>query len=398
MPARRQGQTRHRKDGAKQMEFKLNETQEMIRTLARDFAQQRLAPRIEEIEDCEHFPDDLFDGMVQAGFLSMNFPEEYGGMEAGYLATSMALEEISKVSASAGTLLTVTMLPLETINMYGTQAQKEKYLRPGLQGAFKGSFAFTEAGTGSDPKQLTTTAVKTEAGTYKISGTKRFISNAGYPGPMVLFAREAETEACTAFLIQKQCKGYSLSTPWEKVGLQGSPVYDVFLDEVEVTEEDVLGEHGKGFDLLLGATAYGKLSFTAVFTGSMGGAYELAVRYAREKQHRGKPIAKFPTIQSKIAQIAANVLSAQLMLYKAAEDADTMDDLRQLQCSTALVKGYVADLAVATNVLSLNVLASYGVTKEYKVERFVRDSLIAPNIEGSADIQRLIAGGHILRG
>lgn len=380
------------------MEFKRNEQQEMISDLARDFARQQLAPRIEEIENCEYFPDDLFEAMVQAGFLSMNFPEEYGGMEVGYLATSMALEEISKVSASAGTLLTVTMLPLEAINLYGSPEQKQAYLGPGLQGAFKGSFAFTEAGTGSDPKQLTTTAVKMGDGTYRITGTKRFISNAGYPGPMVLFAREAESDVCTAFLIQKFCKGYSLSSPWEKVGLQGSPIYDVFLDEVEATQADVLGENGKGFDLLLGATAYGKLSFTAVFTGSMGGAYELAVRYAREKQHRGKPIAKFPTLQSKIAQIAANVLSARLMLYKAAEDADTLEDIRQIQCSTALAKGYVADLAVTTNVMSLNVLASYGVTKEYQVERFVRDSLIAPNIEGSADIQRLIAGGHILRG
>ena len=167
---------------------------------------------------------------------------------------------------------------------------------------------------------------------------------------------------------------------------------------MEVTEADILGQHGQGFDILIGATTYGKLAFSAVFTGLMGGACDLAKKYAQEKLHRGKPIAKFPTIQSKLAQIAANTLSAQLMLYKAAEDADTIkDDLRKVQCSTALLKGYVADLAVATNVMALNVLASYGVTKEYKVERFVRDSLIGPNIEGSADIQRLIAGGYILR-
>ena len=182
------------------------------------------------------------------------------------------------------------------------------------------------------------------------------------------------------------------------MGLQGSRIYDVFLDEVEVTEEDILGGHGQGFDILIGTTTYGKLTFSAVFAGAIGGAYELAVKYAKEKMHRDKPIAKFPTIQDKIARIAANALSARLMLYKTAEDADAIkDDIRKVQASTALLKGYVADLAVESNVMALNVLASYGVTAEYKVERFVRDSLVAPNIEGAADIQRLIAGSYILK-
>jgi alkylation response protein AidB-like acyl-CoA dehydrogenase len=379
------------------MEFKLNEDQEMIRSLAREYAQNYLEPRVEEIESAEHFPEDLFRTMADMGFLSINLPKQYGGIELGYVATSIAVEEISKVSGSAGTVLTVALLPLDAINMYGTETQKQRYLVSGIQGDWKGSFAFTEAGTGSDPKQLVTTAVKTETGKYKLNGVKRFISNASYNGPMVVFAREAETDACTAFIIQKFCKGYSLSTSWEKVGFEGSRVYDVFLDDVEVTEEDILGEHGQGFDILIGATAYGKLAFSAVFTGLMDGAYELAKRYAQEKLHRGKPIAKFPTIQSKIAQIAANSLSAQLMLYKAAEDADTIKDIHKVQCSTALLKGYIADLAITTNVMALNIMGSYGVTREYKVERFVRDSLIGPNIEGAADIQRLIAGSYILR-
>ena len=381
------------------MEFKLNENQRMVQELARDYARNYLAPRVEEIESAEKFPDDLFHIMAEMGFLGLNLPEAYGGMALGYMSTTLAIEEISKVSGSAGTLLTVTLLPLEAISMYGTPEQKAAYLGPGIEGSFKGSFAFTEAGTGSDPKQLTTIATKQEDGTYRISGVKRFISNAAYEGPMILFAKEAETEACTAFLLNKFCKGYSLSTPWEKVGFGGSPIYDVFLDEVTVTEADVLGGHGQGFDILLGATTYGKLAFSAVFTGGMGGACELAVKYAQEKLHRGKPIAKFPTIQTKIAQIAANTLSAQLMLYKAADDADTIhDDLRKVQGSTAMVKGYVADLAIQTNVMAMNVMASYGVTKEYQAERFVRDSLIGPNIEGSADIQRLISGSYILRG
>ena len=134
------------------MEFTLNENQQMIRDLARDYAQNYLASRVDELEEADKFPDDLFRVMADMGFISMNFPEAYGGMELGYVATSMAIEEISKVSGSAGTVLTVTLLPLEAINLYGTEAQKQKYLIPGLQGQWKGSFAFTEPGTGSDPK------------------------------------------------------------------------------------------------------------------------------------------------------------------------------------------------------------------------------------------------------
>ena len=176
------------------MEFKLNEEQQMIRDTAREYAQNCLAPRVEEIERAEKFPDDLFKLMSEMGFISIGFPEEYGGLDLGYLATSLAIEEISKVSGSAGTVLTVTLLPLDAIHMYGNQAQKDQYLPAGIRGDWKGSFAFTEAGTGSDPKQLTTIATKTGEGTYKISGVKRFISNAAYEGPMVLFAKEAETE------------------------------------------------------------------------------------------------------------------------------------------------------------------------------------------------------------
>ena len=369
----------------------------MIREMAVTFAQEVVGPRVDEIEEADHFPDDIFEQMIEMGFLGINFPEKYGGLEMNYLAQTIAMEEIAKVSPSAATVYNVTLLPLEAIHMFGNETQKEKYLPAGLAGEFKGSFAFTEAETGSDPKQLITTAKKVGDGKYVINGVKRFISNAAYEGPIVLFTKEAESGECTSFIVEKFCKGYSISTPWEKVGLQGSNIYDVFFDDVEVTEEDILGEHGKGFDYLIGATTYGKLAFSAVFTGAMAGAYELAKQYAKEKLHRGKPIAKFPTVQSRIAQIAANTKAAELMLFNAAAFADTHTNIKEVQCETALLKGYIADTAEQTVMMALNVLGSYGVCKEYKVERLLRDTLIGPNIEGAADIQRLIAGSTILR-
>ena len=379
------------------MEFIRNELQETIRSSAVDFAQNYLKPRVEEIETAEQFPEDLFHIMADMGFLSLSYPESYGGLGAGYLTLSMVLEEIARVSPSAATLLTVCLLPLDAIHLFGTEAQKQKYLVPGIQGAYRGSLAFTEPGTGSDPKQLTTVA-KGGNGKYLISGTKRFISNAAYKGPIVVVARDEGADTCTAYIVEKFCKGYSLSKPWDKIGLHGSHVYDVFLDDVEVTKADILGGYGKGFDLLIGTTTYGKLAFSAVFTGIMDGVYDLAVKYAKEKLHRGSPISKFPSMQDKAARVAANTLSSRLMLYKAAEDADTItNDIRRVQASAALVKGYIADLAVETCTMALNMHASYGVTAEYQVERFLRDAVIAPNIEGSADIQRLIAGSYILK-
>ena len=379
------------------MDFKLNELQKDIRDVAREYAQKYIAPRALEIEKADAFPEDLFKIMVDMNLLGIPYPEEVGGIGAGYLATAIALEEIGKVSASAATLLTVCYLPLDALHLYANEEQVKKYLIPGVAGEYRGSFAFTEPETGSDPKQLKTVAEKV-GDKWVLNGSKRFISNAAYEGPIIIFAKEKETEACTAFIVKKFCPGYTLSKPYEKVSLQGSNIYDVFLDNVEVEECDILGERGQGFDILIGTTAYGKLAFSAVFTGTMGGSFDMAVKYAKEKMHRDKPIAKFPTIQSRIAEIGANVMAAKMCLYKAASDADEYaGDIRKIQCSTALIKGYISDLAVETNVKCLNIHGAYGVCGDFPIERMVRDALVAPNIEGAADIQRIIAGGYILR-
>ena len=258
------------------MEFNLNEMQKDIRSIAREYAEKFIRPRIEEIENAKEFPEDLYAVMADMGLIGVPYPEEYGGVGAGYLETAIVLEEIGRVSASAATLLTVCYLPLDAFHLYANEEQLQKYMVPCINGSQCGSFAFTEPGTGSDPKQLTTIARK-KGDKYYITGTKRFISNASYNGPIVVFAKEEETGECTAFIVDKFCKGYSLSTPWEKVSLRGSNIYDVFFDEVEASEEDVLGKHGQGFDILIGTTAYGKLAFSAVFTGTMQGSYELAV-------------------------------------------------------------------------------------------------------------------------
>lgn len=377
--------------------FELTELQEAVRSTAREFAQSMLAPRVNEIEHAEKFPQDLIDAMAELGLMGVPYGEEYGGLEAGLLAEAICIEELAKVSPSAAKLLTVCYLPMDAIALFGTPEQKKKYLPDMCAGKDIGSLAFTESGTGSDPKQLTTTAKRRDGKIY-INGVKRFISNAAHEGTIVVVARDAGEDTCTAYLVKKFCKGYSISTPWEKIGFHGSHVYDVFLDDVEVEEADILGGEKEGFGLLLGTTAIGKLAFAAVFAGAAEGAYDLTRKYIMEKMHRGTSISKFPTVQLRTSAIAANTLSMKLMLYRAAEDAERLaGDMRRVQAATALAKGYIADLSNQTIQMCVNSFGAYGGMEEYNIERYLRDSVIFPNIEGNADVQRLISGGYILK-
>lgn len=389
------------------MEFTLNEQQQMVEELAKDVATNAILPRVEEIEKSEHFPDDLVKLFAESGFIGISFPEEYGGMGMGHIEQAIILKELSRVSPSTGKMMDVLLLGLEAIDLYATHEQKMKYLKPCIEGEQIVSFAFTEPDTGSDPKMLKTTLVKQADGTYKLNGVKRFISNAAYPGPIVMFAKEVvdDKELCTGFIFDKFCQGYSISTPWEKIGYHGSEVYDIFMDDIVITEEQILGKHGDGFTQLLGTTAYGKLGFTAVFVGNMLGATDLAVKYCKEKLHRGKPISKFPTVQLRIAEQCTYAKTAELLMYYAADICDTnhfanddVDTMRYVQSFTAQAKGYAAEMAPIVCQMAVNSLGAYGVCDEYQVERFLRDAAIAPNIEGAGDIQKLIYGMYTLKG
>ncbi|MBP1758479.1 MAG: Butyryl-CoA dehydrogenase [Firmicutes bacterium] len=389
------------------MEFTLNEQQQMVEELAKDVAQNAIAPRVEEIEKAEHFPEDLVKLFAESGFVGISFPEEYGGMGMGHIEQAIILKELSRVSPSTGKMLDVMLLGLEAIDLYANHEQKVKYLAPCISGEQIVSFAFTEPETGSDPKMLKTNLKKQADGTYKLNGVKRFISNAAYAGPIVMFANEEGADGqtlCTGFVFDKFCKGYSISSPWEKIGYRGSEVYDIFMDDIIITEDQILGKHGDGFTQLLGTTAYGKLGFTAVFVGNMLGATDLAVKYCREKLHRGKSIAKFPTVQLRIAEQVTYAKTAELLLMHAADICDNNhfanDDvatMRYVQSFTAQAKGYAAEMAPKVCQMAVNSLGAYGVCDEYQVERFLRDAAIAPNIEGAGDIQKLIFGMFILK-
>ncbi len=384
------------------MDFKLDDIQEAMQVQAKEFAEKFLADRIEDMEVVGNFPKDIHAKMVEMGFAGLSFAEEYGGLGIGHDAMVLTVEQLAKVSGSAACVLLIDMLALECINLFGSEEQKKEYIGGTMEGKYRGSFAFTEPGTGSDPKQLTTIAKKV-GDKYIINGVKRFISNASYEGPLVMMARDEGKDTCTTFIVPKFCEGYSISTPWEKVTLLGSPVYDIFLDNVEVPESAIVGNIGDGYTHLLQTTSFGKLGFSALSLGLMGGAFDQALKYVKEKMHRGSSIGKFQAIQLKVANIAAKIESSRYLVYKTAEDAKFAEesrkpaDMQWYAHRSALTKAHVSDLAIEVITMCMNLESAYGVMKEYNIERFLRDALLGPHVEGQSDIQRVIAGSYLCR-
>ena len=266
-----------------------------------------------------------------------------------------------------------------------------------IAGDMRGSFAFTEVSTGSDPKQLTST-YELDGEEYVINGVKRFITNAGYKGPILVFAKDAQTGDISGFVFEKFCPGYSLSSAWELVCNETSPIYDVFMDNIRVPKNQVLGKIGQGFDILKEVVSVSKLSVAASCVGTMGRAYDISLKYVKEKMHRDKPITKFPTIRTKVAKVAAMHQSAQLLVYRLAEYANDPNITKEeLIAESAMVKGYVSDLCVECCQMAMTLLGAYGVCKEYHIEQVMRDALRYPIVEGVSDLQYILSGSYLSR-
>lgn len=378
------------------MNFKFDEDQLSILEVVRTFAQTELAPHIDHMQDHDSLPEGFFQKAGTSGILGLTFPEEYGGSEMSHETLMAALAEIGKVAPGPVISITTTLAGLEIIRKHGTQEQKDKYLAAGVAGELVAGMAFTEPGTGSDPKQLTTTA--TEDGDFIVlNGVKRFITNSAYPGPLVIYAKDADTELCSAYIIDKLCEGYSLSSAWEKVGTKGSPVYDVFLDNVRIPKANLLGKKGSGFSILLSESAVGKMSHGAACLGIMEAARDLAIKYAKEKMHRNQPITKFQAVQLKLAQICERTESVKWMLYRCAQLADESTTSEEFQAYAAMTKAYAADTAPRVALLAMNVMGAYGPMREYNIERFVRDAIMEPHVEVVSDVQRIIAANYYIK-
>lgn len=377
------------------MEFALSKEQLLIQKSAREFAEKYVDPLANEIDRTNKIPDGIITGLAELDLLGLPYPEQYGGAGAGYLGYVLATEQLSRASGGVAMTMSVHTLGLGAFYYFATEEQKQKYLPDACKGKTLASFAFTEPQTGSDPKSITTTAVR-EGNYYIINGTKRFISNANYQGPIIIFARDETNGGISAFIVDKFCPGYSISEPWEKIGLHGGILLDVYLKDVKIPTENLLGQPGKGYIILQTGISFGKVGMSCASLGGILAAYEEAVKYAQQKTHRDQPIAKFPTIQMHIAEIAMKYEAAKWLTYHLGYHADNIKDPVQFAKDAALTKTFVCESAVDAAREAMAIHGSYGLTTDYKVERFWRDSIMGPQVEGVSDMQKLIVAGVVL--
>jgi len=377
------------------MDFKLSKEQELIQKTAKDFAEKYIMPIADRIDRENKIPPEVYQKMSELELFGIPFPEEVGGTGAGYSCYPLAVEQIARASGGVALTLSVNSLALSAMNLFGTPEQKKRYMPPCCRGEKIASFAFTEPGTGSDPKQITTTAVK-DGDRYIINGTKRFISCTDVEGPIVIFAKDNETNFPTGFIMDKFCPGYSISEPWHKIGMRGGVMTDVYLKDVRVPADSILGPKGQGYWVLQAGIAYGKVGVSSGALGGMQAALELSIKYAKEKQHRDKTIAKFQGVQMAIAKIAEKTEAARWLVYRLGYLAETLKDPRAFAKEAALTKSFVTEAAVDVSRLAVAVHGSYGLMEDYAVARIYRDMIIGEQVEGVMDLQRVITASLLL--
>ncbi len=380
------------------MEFKFTKEQELIQKTAREFAQKRIEPIMFQIDEHNELPDYIPKEIGELGLAGIPHPEEYGGSGADYVSYVLALEQIGRYSSGAATTITGNNLSINAIKMFGTEEQKANWLPELCQGKKCSTFVFTEPATGSDMKMLTCKA-KLDGDEWVLNGTKRFATNAERPGPMTVFAVDDQSGYPTAFLFEKHCPGYTISEPWDKIGYRGAHTYDVYLKDVRIPKEDVLGEIGKGFMILQQNIGFGKISISSLALGRAQGALEESIKYAKERVQKGRPIAKFPTLQSRLADMAAKVEACRWLLYRLgymASNAKTNEDRIQLAQQSALTKMFVTPTSLDVIRDAVQIHGSYGLMKGYQVELFYRDAVVAEIIEGVLDVQKILVGSSLV--
>lgn len=380
------------------MDFKLSKEQELIQKTARDFAEKRIAPLMFKIDEENDIPAEIAQDIIDLELAGIPHPEEYGGAGADYVSYILALEQICRFSNGVATLITGNNLSINAIKMFGTDAQKKQWLPALCSGKQVSTFVFTEPSTGTDLKGLTTKARK-EGNEWVLNGTKRFATNADKPGPITVFAIDEESGFPTAFLFEKFCPGYTISEPWEKIGYRGTHTYDIYLKDLRVPAENVLGEIGKGFQILQQNIGFGKISICATVLGRAQGALEESIKYAKERTQRGKPIANFPTLQARIADMAAKTEAIRALVYRLgylASQAKTTEDRMQLAKQAAMTKLFATEASMDVVRDAMQVHGSYGIMKGYRVEVLYRDAIISEIIEGVKDVQRVIVGSSLL--
>lgn len=377
------------------MDFKLSEHEKMIQRTARDFAERSVRPLAMEIDRKCEFPFELAREMGSMGYFGLPYPPEYGGGGAGYISYVLVIEQLCRAAMVAGAIIGVNSLAEESIFRYGSKEQKQRFLVPLAKGEKLSSFAFTEAATGSDPIAIETRA-RPDGDDYVITGQKQFVALSPASQVAVVFAREEKDEAgrVSAFIVETSSPGYHMRHPCETLGVRGLCPAVIYLDEVRVPKENLLGEPATGYGIMLEAISVGKLAVAAEAVGVGQGALELSLNYARDRKAYGNPIAELLSIKWLLAEMASRVEASRWLTYKT---ASLRDQGVSIMKESAMAKLFASQAAVDVTRMAMQVHGAYGYMKDMEIERLYRDAKLTEIYEGVSEIQRVIIADHLLR-
>jgi alkylation response protein AidB-like acyl-CoA dehydrogenase len=374
------------------MDFNLSEQEKMLQKAARDFAARQVKPRAAEIDSGGEFPLDLVQEMGKRGYLGLPYPAKYGGGGAGYLSYALALEQVCQASMTVAVIMAVNTVTEEAILRFGSEGQKKTLLAPLAQGKLLGSIAFTEAETGSDPRLFTNIARKSGQG-YVITGQKHFVALAPAANLALVFTKR-EGEGLNAFIVDTASSGYNLREPCETMGVKGLGTSVVYLDEVYVPAQNLLGKEGQGFDILLEAISLGWLGVAVEGVALAQAALEISLDYAKQRRALGKPLAKLPTIQWHLAEMASRIEAGRWLVYRT---AFLRDQGRDIKYETSVAKLFASRMAVEVTSMAMQVCGSYGTMKTMSLERLYRDAKMAEIYVGVSEIQRSIIANYLIQ-
>lgn len=381
------------------MNFELTEEQSLIRETVRDFAETEIAPSAAQRDEEERFDRELmFDSLAELGLTGIVFPEEYDGAGADYISYAIAVEELSRVCASTGVTLSAHLsLCANPIYLFGTEGQKQKFLAPLARGEKLGAFGLTEASAGSDAGSTKTTAVKDGDG-WLLNGSKIFITNAGEAEIYVALARTdkdaTKHHGISAFIIEKGTPGFSFGKKEQKMGIRSSPTMEIVFENCRIPADNILGEEDAGFKVAMKTLDGGRIGIASQALGIAQGALDQAVDYAKERKQFDKPISSFQGVSFQLADMATQIEASRLLVYNAAYRASAGLSYSQ---ASAMAKLMASETAMKVTTQAVQILGGYGYTREFPVERMMRDAKITEIYEGTSEIQRLVIGTSLTR-
>jgi alkylation response protein AidB-like acyl-CoA dehydrogenase len=379
------------------MHFKLTEEQIMVRDAAREFAQTELLPGVIERDELQQFPDNLVKKMGALGFMGIMVSPEYGGSGMDTISYVLIMEELSKIDASASVMVSVNnSLVCYGIEAYGTDTQKEKYLPKLTSGEWIGAFCLSEPEAGSDATSQSTTAID-KGDYYLLNGTKNWITNGGRAQVYLVIAqtdRAKGHKGINAFIVERDTPGFEIGPKENKLGIRGSDTHTLQFNDVKIPKENRIGDDGFGFTFAMKTLSGGRIGIAAQALGIASGAYELSLKYSKERKAFGTEISNHQAIAFKLAEMATDIEAARLLVYKSALDKDLGNTY---DTSSAMAKLYASKVAMQHTVEAVQIHGGNGFVKDYHVERMMRDAKITQIYEGTSEIQKIVISRAILK-